>query len=83
MSYQHKFLVEDVTCEKCDARIRNALTALPGTEQVELVRTANNEADVIFTTSEQLSPEQIETAITQQSTGTSHHYQVRWNDTKA
>lgn len=78
MSYQHHFHVEDVTCEKCDARVRNALLALPGAQQVELVRTPQDEAEVVFTTTEILSPTQIEAAIVQQSVGTTHQYRVRW-----
>ncbi len=80
MAHQHRFHVEDVTCEKCDARIRNALLALPGAQQIDLVRTPQDEAAVIFTTDEPLPPQQIEAAITQQSIGTTHHYQVRWDD---
>lgn len=79
MSYQYHFYVEDVTCEHCDARVRRALSALPGAENVELIRTPQNEADVVLTTIEALSPEQIETAIIQQSAGTTHHYSVRWD----
>jgi copper chaperone CopZ len=79
MEYQHQFHVEDVTCEKCDARVRNALLALPGAQAVELVRTPQDEAAVLFTTTEVLDPEQIETAITHQSIGTTHHYRVRWD----
>ncbi|HYA98637.1 MAG TPA: heavy-metal-associated domain-containing protein [Ktedonobacteraceae bacterium] len=78
MSYQHHFHVEDVTCEKCDARVRNALLALPGAQQVEYVRTPQDEAEVVFTTTEIVSPTQIEEAIEQQSAGTTHHYRVRW-----
>jgi copper chaperone CopZ len=80
MTYQHRFHVEDVTCEKCDARVRNALLALPGAQHVDLVRTPQNEAAVVFTTTELLALQQIEVAITEQSTGTTHHYQVRWDD---
>jgi copper chaperone CopZ len=79
MEYQHKFYVEDVTCERCDVRVRNALMALPGAQVVELVRTPQNEAAVLFTTTEVLAPEQIEAAIVQQSIGTTHHYRVRWD----
>ncbi|TMC19767.1 MAG: heavy-metal-associated domain-containing protein [Chloroflexi bacterium] len=82
MSYQHYFAVEDVTCEKCDARIRNALLTLPGALHVELVRTPQNIADVLLTTTEALSLEQIETVITQQSVGTTHNYRVRWSPKK-
>lgn len=78
MDHQHHFHVEDVTCEHCDARVRNALLALPGAQKVELVRTPQDEAEVIFTTTEPVSPAQIETAITQQSIGTTHNYRVRW-----
>ncbi|EFH85896.1 heavy-metal-associated domain-containing protein [Ktedonobacter racemifer] len=78
MSHQYHFQVEDVTCEKCDARIRQALLALPGTQQVELTRTQDNEATVILTTAEDLPTTHIETAIEQQSAGTSHQYKVRW-----
>jgi copper chaperone CopZ len=83
MTQSYHFHVEDVTCEKCDARIRNALLALPGAQQVLLERTPEDEAVVVFTTHEELSPEQIETAITEQSKGTSHLYQVRWDSTIA
>ena len=79
MEYQHRFHVEDVTCEQCDARVLNALLALPGAQNVELVRTPQDEAAVLFTATEVLVPEQIETAITQQSVGTTHHYRVRWD----
>jgi len=79
MDYQHHFHVEDVTCEKCDARVRNALLALPGAQQVELVRTPQDEAEVVFTTTEVIAPTQIEEAIEQQSVGTTHHYRVRWS----
>ncbi len=79
MDHRHIFHVEDVTCEHCDARVRNALLALLGAKQVDLVRTPQDEAAVVFTTSEALAHEQIETAITQQSAGTTHHYRVRWD----
>jgi len=79
MEYQHQFHVEDVTCEHCEARVRNALLALPGAQVVELVRTPQDEAEVLFTTTAVLAPEQIEAAITQQSIGTTHHYRVRWD----
>ncbi|GCE21110.1 heavy-metal-associated domain-containing protein [Dictyobacter kobayashii] len=82
MSYQQHFLVEDVTCEKCDARIRSALESLPGTEQVELTRTPHDEASVVLTTSKPIPPELIETAIIGQSVGTTHNYQVRWDTEK-
>ena len=80
MTHQYRFSVEDVTCEKCDARVRSALLAFPGALQVDLERTPQNEATVVFTTNEAVAPEQIETAIVQQSEGTTHHYQVRWDN---
>lgn len=82
MDHHHHFHVEDVTCEQCDERVRTALLALPGAQKVELVRTPQDEAQVIFTTSERLSAEQIETAISRQSAGTAHQYRVRWDTSK-
>ncbi len=83
MKYQHRFHVEDVTCEQCEARVRRALLALPGAQSVELVRTSQDEAAVFFTATEALGAEQIETAIARQSVGTTHHYRVRWETPKA
>ncbi|GHO84779.1 heavy-metal-associated domain-containing protein [Dictyobacter formicarum] len=80
MSYQQRFLVEDVTCEKCDARVRSALLSLPGAEQVELTRVPRDRAAVVLTSSEVIPAAQIESAIVQQSAGTDHHYQVVWNE---
>lgn len=82
MSYQHYFAVEDVTSEECDARIRSALLTLPGALRVELVRTPQNIADVLLTTTDVLSLEQIERVIRQKSVGTTHNYRVRWSAKK-
>ena len=80
MSYQQRFLVEDVTCEKCDARVRSALLSLPGAEQVELTRVLHDKAAVVLTSREAIPAAQIEDAIARQSAGTDHHYQVRWDE---
>ncbi len=79
MTHQYAFCVEDVTCEKCDARIKNALVALPGVQTIDYVRTPENEAWVRCVSTEALSSQQIEESITQQSAGTTHQYRVRWD----
>jgi copper chaperone CopZ len=80
MTYQYNFHVEDVTCEKCDARIKEALAALPGAQIIDYVRTPEDEAKVHFVASEALSTRQIEEIIAQKSLGTTHQYQVRWDN---
>ena len=79
MPHTYNFLVEDVTCEKCDARMREALTGLPGTLAVQLTRTPQDQAEVTLTTSEAIEPQIIEQAVEQKSAGTTHQYHVRWN----
>ncbi len=79
MTYQYDFHVEDVTCEKCDARIKEALASLPGAQIIDYIRTPEDEAKIHFVTSEALSADQIEETIAQKSAGTSHQYQVRWD----
>jgi copper chaperone CopZ len=81
MTHQYAFRVEDVTCEKCDARIKNALAALPGVQTIDYVRTPENEAQVRCVSTEALSSQQIEESIVQQSAGTTHQYRVRWDRT--
>ncbi len=80
MTYQYNFHVEDVTCEKCDARIKEALAALPGAQIIDYVRTPEDEAKVHFVAREALSTQQIEETIAQKSAGTTHQYQVRWDN---
>ena len=79
MAYQYAFHVEDVTCEKCDARIKDALIALPGVQAIDYVRTPENEAQVRCMSTEALSSQQIEESIAQKSAGTTHQYRVRWD----
>jgi copper chaperone CopZ len=80
MTYQYNFHVEDVTCEKCDTRIKEALAALPGAQIIDYVRTPEDEARVHFVASEALSGRQIEETIAQKSVGTTHQYHVRWDN---
>ena len=80
MTHQYNFHVEDVTCEKCDARIKEALAALPGAQIIDYARTPEDEALVHFVASEALSTQQIEEAIAQKSVGTTHQYHVRWDN---
>lgn len=79
MTYQYDFHVEDVTCEKCDARIKEALASLPGAQIIDYIRTPEDEAKIHFVASEALSARQIEETIAQKSAGTTHQYQVRWD----
>jgi copper chaperone CopZ len=79
--HQYEFAVRDVTCEKCDARIREAVEGLPGAVQVELVRTPENEALVSFESDQEIAPTLIERAIEARSAGTEHDYRVRWATT--
>ncbi len=79
MAHQYNFRVEDVTCEKCDIRIREALEGLPGAQHIEMVRTPRDEAEVVLQTSEIIAPELIEEVIAGKSSGTTHHYRVLWN----
>jgi copper chaperone CopZ len=76
--FQYVFHVEDVTCEKCEARIREALENLPGSADVKLVRTPQDEAEVQFAASQEISLPLIEQAIMEKSAGTTHTYRVRW-----
>lgn len=80
MIHQYTFRVEDVTCEKCEVRIREALEGLPGAQQIELVRTPQDEAEVVFAANEAITPETIENVIERKSVGTTHHYHVRWEN---
>jgi len=76
--HRYEFAVQDVTCEKCDARIREAVEGLPGAVQIELVRTPEDEARVSFESDEEIAADVIERAIEARSTGTEHDYRVRW-----
>jgi copper chaperone CopZ len=78
VDHQYNFRVEDVTCEKCDVRIREALASLPGILRFDYVRTPENEAEVTLVSSENLAPQLIEECIEQKSVGTTHHYRVLW-----
>ena len=78
MTHQHSFRVEDVTCEKCDIRIREALESLPGVQHIEMVRTPSDEAEVVLQSSQIIAPELIEERIAQKPAGTTHHYRVLW-----
>jgi len=80
MAYLYNFRIEDVTCEKCDARLREALTALPGTQLVNYVRTPEDEAEVKLIAQEALSSQLIEETVAGKSVGTTHQYRVRWGD---
>ncbi len=75
---RYEFAVQDVTCEKCDARIRETVEGLPGAARIELVRTPENEARVAF---EAIAADVIERAIEAKSVGTEHDYWVRWATT--
>jgi copper chaperone CopZ len=75
------FAVQDVTCEKCDARIREAVEGLPGAARIELVRTPENAARVAFERDEAIAADVIERAIEAKSSGTEHDYRVRWATT--
>lgn len=78
MSYHYLFYVEDVTCEKCEARIREALEGLPDSQQVDLTRTPQDEARVVFMARQEVPHTTIEQLIAQKSAGTTHQYRVRW-----
>ncbi|GEM_PF-2915945 len=81
---QYEFIVEDVMCEKCEARIRHALEDLPNTEEVDLNRLPHDEARVILTARDTIPQETIEQKVSQasigaeQEVGSPRHYQVRW-----
>jgi copper chaperone CopZ len=79
--HRYDFAVTDVTCEKCDARIREAVEELPGAVQIELVRTPANAALVSFESDEEIAAAVIERAIEARSAGTEHDYRVRWTTT--
>jgi copper chaperone CopZ len=76
-----EFAVRDVTCERCEARIREALEALPGALAVDMVRIPDDQAYVSFESAGPIDPATIERAIEQQSAGTEHDYRVRWPST--
>jgi copper chaperone CopZ len=76
--HRYEFAVQDVTCEKCDARIREAVEGLPGATAIEYVRTPDDEARVSFQSDEMIGADVIERAIEAKSTGTEHDYRVRW-----
>jgi copper chaperone CopZ len=78
MTHHYTFRVEDVTCEKCDARIHAALASLPGAQHIEYVRTPSDEAEITFVSSEDVPRHVIEEAIAAKSTGTTHTYRVHW-----
>ena len=75
---RYEFAVVDVTCEKCDARIRDAVAELPGATRIEYRRTPDDEASVSFESDETIGPDVIERAIAAKSAGTEHDYRVRW-----
>ena len=76
---RYEFTVVDVTCEKCDARIRDAVEGLPGAAAVEVVRTPDDVALVAFESAEEIATATIERAIESKSAGTEHDYRVRWS----
>jgi copper chaperone CopZ len=76
---RYEFTVVDVTCEKCDARIREAVESLPGAVAVQLLRTPVDEATVSFESADPIAAETIEQAIEAKSAGTEHDYRVRWS----
>jgi copper chaperone CopZ len=75
---RYEFAVLDVTCEKCDARVREAVEGLPGAVRVEVVRTPHDEAQVAFESEEAIASDLIVRVIEAQSAGTEHDYRVRW-----
>jgi copper chaperone CopZ len=76
---RYEFTVVDVTCEKCDARIREAVEDLPGAAAVRLIRTPDDVALVSFESAEEVPTATIERAIESKSAGTEHDYRVRWD----
>jgi copper chaperone CopZ len=76
--HRYEFAVVDVTCEKCDARIREAVEELPGAIRVEYRRTPDDEGHVSFESDETIAADVIERAIEAKSAGTEHDYRVRW-----
>jgi copper chaperone CopZ len=76
--HRYEFAVRDVTCEKCDVRIREAVEGLPGAGRIEFVRTPEDEAHVSFESDQAIAAEAIEQAIEAKSVGTEHDYRVRW-----
>jgi copper chaperone CopZ len=71
-------LVEDVTCEKCVARVEAALGSLPGVSDIVVERQPDDTALVTWTAATDIDPSEVETRIAAASAGTEHHYQVRW-----
>jgi copper chaperone CopZ len=78
MAETYEFHILDVTCEKCEVRLKAALGDLTGVEDVKLVRTPEDEADVILTAGESLVSALIEQVVEAASAGTDHDYRVRW-----
>ena len=79
MAHRYEFTVQDVTCEKCEARVRDAVQELPGAQRIDLVRTPKDEAQVVFESAGEFATSSIERAIEARSAGTEHTYRVRWS----
>ncbi|HEY4025202.1 MAG TPA: heavy-metal-associated domain-containing protein [Candidatus Dormibacteraeota bacterium] len=80
---RYEFAVQDVTCGRCEARIREALESLPGAMAVDLVRIPENQACISFESAIPVDAATIERAIEQKSVGTEHHYKVLWPSASA
>lgn len=75
---RYEFTVVDVTCEKCEARVLAAVEGLPGADEIQVLRTPEDEARVSFVSEEQIPADVIERAVESKSAGTEHDYRVRW-----
>lgn len=74
---RHTFRVEDVTCYRCEDRIRAALAALPGVRRIDLTARAGY-AMVTIEAPTALARSQIDRAVEVAAEGTNHHYRVTW-----
>jgi copper chaperone CopZ len=80
MTREISFHIQDVTCEKCEARLQSALAGLPGVEDIRLTRAPQDEADVLVRSRDDLARAAIEEVVEKSSAGTTHNYRVRWQD---
>ena len=75
--YRYNCLVTDVTCVRCEERIRQALLAVPGIIAVEVERDGERRAAEVRAWVQAVVPSvSLKRAIEEASVGTRHRYQV-------
>jgi copper chaperone CopZ len=78
MAQTYSCYVDDVTCEKCVARVETALQGITGVTDVTVTRQPNDIAEVSWSAEQPIAPAEVEERVAAASQGTEHHYHVRW-----